>query len=137
MEALYALGSSDAAHHHQGLSLQQTLLQRQDLNADDRNRICYFRGLTLEQLNQADQALETYYQVIESATPKHPAHWDFFERCGFNAIALLEKQQRWESAIALAHQLARFPSPRAKEAAERANQLSLEHMILDESFPQE
>jgi tetratricopeptide (TPR) repeat protein len=137
MEALYALGSSDAAHHHQGLSLQQTLLQRQDLNADDRNRICYFRGLTLEQLNQADQALETYYQVIESATPNHPAHWDFFERCGFNAIALLEKQQRWESAIALAHQLARFPSPRAKEAAERANQLSLEHMILDESFPQE
>jgi tetratricopeptide (TPR) repeat protein len=137
MEALYALGGSDPARHEQGLTLQENLLKNEELSDDDRNRICYFRGLTLEQLNQADQALETYYQVIESATPKNPAHWDFFERCGFNAIALLEKQQRWESAIALANRLARFPSPRAKEAAERANRLSLEHMILDESFPSE
>lgn len=137
MEALYALGGSDSTQHQKGLTVQESLLSRADLSADDRNRICYFRGLTQEQLNQADQALETYYQVIESATPNHPAHWDFFERCGFNAIALLEKQQRWESAIALAQQLARFPSPRAKEAAERANQLSLEHMILDESVPNE
>jgi tetratricopeptide (TPR) repeat protein len=137
IESLYALGGSDAARHHQGLALQESLLKRDDLSDEERDRISYFRGLTLEQLNRPDQALEMYYQVIESATPTKNAHWDFFERCGFQAIALLEKQQRWESAIALANQLARFPSPRAKEAAERANRLSLEHMILDESFPQE
>lgn len=133
MESLYALGGSEPSRHEQGLQLQKQLLERKDLTDDDRNRIYYFRGLTLEQLQRADEALEIYYKVIEAATQTHPHQWDFFERCGFNAVALLEKNQRWESAVALAKQLSAFPSPRAKEAAERAERLSLEHMILDES----
>ena len=131
METLYALGGSDAAIHEQGLDLQKKLLDHAALSDDDRNRVSYFRGLTLEQLNRADQALEVYYHVIESAADQKLSQWDYFERCGFNAIALLEKKRRWEPAIALAKKLATFPSPRAKEAEERAERLGLEHMILD------
>ncbi|MFM2170876.1 MAG: hypothetical protein RI957_1105 [Verrucomicrobiota bacterium] len=132
METLHALSGSDATRLQEGLSLQRKLLDNPLLTDDDRNRVIYFRGLTLEQLNQADQALDAYYQVIEAAGKQAPSHWDYFERCGFNAIALLEKNRRWEPAIALAKKLATFPSPRAKEAEERAQRLSLEHMILDQ-----
>lgn len=132
METLYALSGSDPSRLQEGLSLQRKLLDNALLTDDDRNRVMYFRGLTLEQMNQTDQALDVYYQVIEAATKQNPNQWDYFERCGFNAIALLEKNRRWDPAIALAKKLAGFPSPRAKEAEERAQRLSLEHMILDQ-----
>jgi tetratricopeptide (TPR) repeat protein len=132
METLHALSGSDTKRLQEGLSLQRKLLDHPLLADDDRNRVIYFRGLTLEQLNQADQALDAYYQVIETASKQAPSQWDYFERCGFNAIALLEKNRRWEPAIALAKKLATFPSPRAKEAEQRAERLSLEHMILDQ-----
>lgn len=132
METLYALSGSDASRLQDGLSLQRKLLDNPLLADDDRNRVIYFRGLSLEQMNQMDQALDAYYQVIEAASKQAPSQWDYFERCGFNAIALLEKNRRWEPAIALAKKLANFPSPRAKEAEERAQRLSLEHMVLDQ-----
>jgi tetratricopeptide (TPR) repeat protein len=132
MESLYALGGSDATQYQLGLDLQKKLLENEPLAIDDKHRVSYYRGLTLEQLNLQDQALDVYYQVLESAALQAPASWDYLERCGFNAIALLEKNRRWEPAIALAKKMAAFPSPRAEEAAERAKRLSLEHMILDE-----
>jgi tetratricopeptide (TPR) repeat protein len=132
MEALYALGGSDPTQYVQGLELQKKLLENELLAIEDKHRVSYYRGLTLEQLNKPDQALDVYYQVLESATKQAPTNWDYLERCGFNAIALLEKIRRWEPAIALSKKLATFPSPRATEAAERAERLGLEHMILDE-----
>lgn len=132
MEALYALGGSDPTQYDQGLELQKKLLENELLAIEDKHRVSYYRGLTLEQLNKPDQALDVYYQVLESATKQAPTNWDYLERCGFNAIALLEKIRRWEPAIALSKKLATFPSPRATEAAERAKRLGLEHMILDE-----
>ena len=76
--------------------------------------------------------ISVYYEVIDSHLLKAPNNWDYFERCGFNAISLLEKNARWESAIGLAKKLSAFPSPRAKEAAERARRLSLEHMVWED-----
>jgi tetratricopeptide (TPR) repeat protein len=132
METLYSLGGAEPARHDEGLALQRKLLVHPGLGDDDRNRINYYRGLTLEHMNQPDQALDVYYQVVESASKQVITNWDYFERCGFNAIALLEKNRRWESAIAIAKKIATFPCPRAKEAEERASRLGLEHMILDE-----
>lgn len=132
METLYSLGGIDSARHSDGLALQRKLLAQPGLADDDRNRINYYRGLTLEHMNQPDQALDVYYQVVESASKQVITNWDYFERCGFNAVALLEKNQRWESAIAIAKKIATFPCPRAKEAEERASLLGLEHMILEE-----
>jgi tetratricopeptide (TPR) repeat protein len=132
METLYSLGGADATRHSDGLALQRKLLAHPGLGDEDRNRINYYRGLTLEHMNQPDQALDVYYQVVESAGKQVITNWDYFERCGFNAVALLEKNQRWESAIAIAKKIATFPCPRAKEAEERASRLGLEHMILEE-----
>jgi tetratricopeptide (TPR) repeat protein len=132
IEILYAQGGSDSTQYEASLKVQDVLLEKKQTSTVETHRIHYYRGLTLEQLNKPDEALDVYYQVIESASKEAPADWDYFERCGFNAIALLEKSERWESAIALAKKLSSYPTPRANEAAERAKNLGLEHMIMDE-----
>jgi tetratricopeptide (TPR) repeat protein len=132
IEILYAQGGSDSTQYEASLKVQDVLLEKKQTSTVETHRIHYYRGLTLEQLNKPDEALDVYYQVIESASKEAPADWDYLERCGFNAIALLEKSERWESAIALAKKLSSYPTPRANEAAERAKNLGLEHMIMDE-----
>jgi tetratricopeptide (TPR) repeat protein len=132
IEILYAQGGSDSTQYEASLKVQDVLLEKKQTSTVETHRIHYYRGLTLEQLNKPDEALDVYYQVIESASKEAPADWDYLERCGFNAIALLEKSERWEPAIALAKKLSSYPTPRANEAAERAKNLGLEHMIMDE-----
>jgi hypothetical protein len=68
--------------------------------------------------------------VLETTTP--PAEWEYFERCGFRALALLEKAERWPVAITVAKKIASFKGPRAEEAATRASQLQLKHMIWED-----
>jgi Tetratricopeptide repeat len=132
MEAYYAMGGSDPTQYAAALIVQEKLLTKPTISPLNKNRISYFRGLTLEQLKRPNEALDVYYQVIESASKEAPTDWNYVERCGFNAISLLEKNARWESAIELARKLAKFPTPRAKEAAERAKNLGLEHMIWED-----
>ena len=76
------------------------------------------------------QAFIAYYSVLETTTP--PAEWHYFELCGFRALALLEKAGRWPAAIACAKKIASFKGPRAEEAATRASQLQLKHMIWED-----
>lgn len=132
LETLYAQGGSDPTQYSASLTIQRKLLDHATLSLVEKHRISYFRGMTLEQLNKPEEALDVYYQVVESAATEAPSDWDFFERCGFNAIALLEKNKRWEPAIGLAKKLSQYPTPRAKEAAERAKRLGLDHMIWDD-----
>jgi hypothetical protein len=75
-------------------------------------------------------AFIAYYSVLETSTA--PAEWHYFELCGFRALALLEKADRWPAAIACAKKIASFHGPRAEEAASRASQLQLEHMIWED-----
>jgi hypothetical protein len=68
--------------------------------------------------------------VLEITTP--PPEWEYFERCGFRALALLENARRWPVAITVAQKIASFKGPRAEEAATRASQLQLKHMIWED-----
>jgi hypothetical protein len=54
--------------------------------------------------------------------------------CGVRARTLLENQKRWDAAIAIAGQHAKLhgTSKLAKDAAERAKVLKLEHFRFDE-----
>jgi hypothetical protein len=96
--------------------------------------------MTLERLPRTNgtpgkrerEALESYYTVLQNTSNQPPGEWEWFERCGFRALALLEKASRWEAAISTASKLASFNGPRAEEAAARAKQLRLEHMIWEE-----
>jgi tetratricopeptide (TPR) repeat protein len=132
IEGYFALGSVDAQNYSKALSLQRKTLDFPKLTEQERYRVFYFRGLCLEQLGKDSEAIDSYYQVIDSAANQRPLSWEHVDRSVFNALALLEKNERWESAIALARKIAALEGPRAKEAEERARRLTLEHFIFDQ-----
>jgi tetratricopeptide (TPR) repeat protein len=132
MESYFALGSVDVQNYSKVLSLQRKLLDLPLLSPQDRYRVFYYRGLSLEHLGKDSEAIDSYYQVIDSASNQRPLSWECVDRCVFNALALLEKNKRWESAIALARKIAALEGPRAKEAEKRARRLTLEHFIFEQ-----
>lgn len=137
-EALYAQGSGNPASLVEALAVYDKLLAHAKTHPALFNRLQYLRGTTLEQLpdekdpakKREKQAFQAYHSVLETTTP--PAEWEYFERCGFRALALLEKAGRWPVAITVAKKIASFKGPRAEEAATRASQLQLKHMIWED-----
>ena len=133
--ALYAQGSSNPASLVAALAVYDNLLAHVRNQPALLNRLQYLRGTTLEQLpDQNDsakkrekEAFQAYHSVLEDT--ESPAEWDYFERCGFRALALLEKAERWQAAIVVAQKIASFEGPSAEAAASRARQLQLKHMI--------
>jgi tetratricopeptide (TPR) repeat protein len=134
-KALYAQGSSSPGSLMEALAVYDKLLAHAKNQPALFNRLQYLRGMTLEQLpdeknpsrKRDTQAFEAYHSVLETTTP--PAEWEYFELCGFKALALLEKAKRWQAAIAIAQKIASFKGPHAKDAADHAARIQLEQMI--------
>ncbi|NJM38297.1 MAG: hypothetical protein HC845_10800 [Akkermansiaceae bacterium] len=137
-QALYAQGSSYPNSLTEALAIYDKLLTHAKTYPALFNRLQYLRGTTLEQLpdekdpqkKRKDQAFQAFYSVLE--TTSAPAEWEYFERCAFRALALLEKEERWPAAITVAKKIAAFNGPRAEEAATRASALQLKHMVFED-----
>jgi thioredoxin-like negative regulator of GroEL len=137
-EALYEKGSSTPESLVEALAVYDKLLIHAEAHPALLNRLQYLRGSTLERLpseedpakKRENAAFQAYYSVLETTTP--PSEWEYFERCGFRALALLEKAERWQSAIAVAKKIASFNGPRADEAATRANQLRTTYHVWED-----
>jgi len=134
-DALYLSPGSDPVKLTQILALFESLLDEFPSTSSRRFEIEYRRGLVLEKLPKteetASKALEVYYSVLQEAAKAPPADWQWVDKCGVNARSLLEKQEKWESAIGVAQKHAMLASPGAKEAADRATALKQEHFIWD------
>jgi outer membrane protein assembly factor BamD (BamD/ComL family) len=134
-EALYAQGSSNPASLVEALAVYDKLLIHAQEQPALFHRLQYLRGTTLEQLpdekdpakKREKQAFQAYHSVLETTAP--PQEWEYFERCAFRALAMLEKAQRWQAAISVAKKIASFKGPRAEEAANRASLLDLKYPI--------
>lgn len=134
-EAWFAKGGNDPATYEEALALYRDLATRSAPESALNHRFRFLVGLTLERLNRPGdlgQALDTYYSLLESAANQPPLDWEWPERAGFRALALLETAQRWEAAVAVATRIANLAGPSADEAAARARKLRLEHMIWEE-----
>jgi TolA-binding protein len=137
-EAIYGQGSTNPASLTDALAVYDNLLESAQNQPGMLHRLQYLRGRTLEQISdQKDpsrkrekEAFTAYYSVLEATGP--PQEWYYFELCGFRALALLEKAGRWPAAVACAKKIASFNGPRAEEAASRASQLQLKHMIWED-----
>lgn len=137
-EAIYGQGDRDAASLVEALAVYDRLLAAAQTSPALIHRLQYLRGRTLEQIpdeqiptrKREKEAFAAYYSVLE--TQQTPAEWQYFELCGFRALALLEKANRWPAAIECARKLASFGGPRAEEAATRASQLQLKHQIWED-----
>lgn len=138
-ETLYAQGSGNPASLVEALAVYDKLLAHAKNQPALLDRLQYLRGMTLEQLpdpkkpgrKRDDEAFQAYYSVLE--TTAAPAEWEYFERCGFGALALLEKAGRWRTAVAVAQKIASFKGPQSEVAAARAKQIMLEQMIFEDN----
>jgi len=136
----YAQDSGSANSLAEALSVYDQLLVHAKSQPALLHRLQYFRGMALEQLPQPgdptkkreSEAFIVYHSVLEAATDQPPAEWEYFERCGFRALELLEKAERWEAAVKLARKIASFGGPKSKDAADRARQLQLKHMLWED-----
>lgn len=137
-QALYAQGGATPDSLAQALNVYDELLPHAEKHPALVHRLEYLRGLALEQLpdekdpskKRVEEAFNAYYSVLETTSP--PTEWEFFELCGFKSLSLLEKAENWPAAIACAKKISSFRGPRAAEAATRASQLQLKHMIWDD-----
>jgi tetratricopeptide (TPR) repeat protein len=142
-DALYNSAGTDPGPMQQALATYEDLLAGLAADSPERFKIQYYRGRVLEQLpdpknpseKRLQEALDVYFSVLQAAAKQAPADWQWVDMCGVRARTLLENQQRWEAAIAIAEQHAKLhgTSKLAKDAADRAKVLKLEHFIFDES----
>jgi hypothetical protein len=139
-EAIYARGDSDPESLSEALEIYDSLLELSAGSPARYFRIQYLRGLTLEKLPKPDdisstriaEAREAYFSVIDRPADPPPAEWEWFERSGFRLLSILEAEEDWKAAISIAEKIASFGGPRAKEAATRARQLRLKHMVWED-----
>jgi TolA-binding protein len=131
-EALFAMGGNDPAAYEEALTTYRDLVTRSAPESALNHRFRYLLGLTLERLQRPGEALDTYYSLLESAALNPPLEWEWAERAGFRALALLETAQRWPAALRIAERIANLGGPRAGDATDRARMLRLEHMIWED-----
>jgi predicted negative regulator of RcsB-dependent stress response len=139
-EAIYARGDTDPESLSEALEIYDSLLELSAGSPARYFRIQYLRGLTLEKLPKPDDASSTriaearqaYFSVIDRPADPPPAEWEWFERSGFRLLSILEAEEDWKAAISIAGKIASFGGPRAKEAATRARQLRLKHMVWED-----
>lgn len=139
-EAIYARGDADPDSLTKALEIYDSLLELSSGSPARFFRLQYLRGLTFEKLPHPDdpakmriaEAREAYFSVIDRPVDPPPADWEWFERSGFRLLSLLEVEQDWKAAIAIAGKIASFNGPRADEAATRARQLRLKHQVWED-----
>lgn len=139
-EAIYARGDSDPDSLSEALEIYDSLMEISATNQSRHFRLQYLRGLALEKLpdpddpsqSRSDEARAAYFSVIDRPADPPPTEWEWLERSGFRLLTLLEADEDWKAAIAVAGKIASFGGPRSEEAATRARQLRLKHMVWED-----
>ena len=133
--AHYTQGSVSPEEYSEALKIYNKLLEQKNLPQAWQNQILYMKGQALENMGQFEQALNAYYQVLNKETTHQPGQsqeWRWFYRCSFKALALLEKQQNFKAAVAIAKKVANTGGPESAAYAKRARDLEMKYMIWDE-----
>jgi len=136
-DCLHRQATTAPEKYQQAIDIYNQLLGDKTLPLAWKNRLHFLRGQTLERMGNRNEALKSYYSVIAKTyapeeKSQHDIEWFWFYRCGFQALSMLESDQRWEAAVKLARRIATFNGPRAEEASKRANNLAKQYMIWED-----
>ncbi len=142
-EAIYSQGDSEPSTLEGALEIYDQLLGLTEGNPSEFFRLQYLRGLTLEKLPDPEnpgqtrlgEAKSAYFSVLDRPVDPPPPEWEWFYKSGFRALHLLENAAEWEAAVAIAEKIASFNGPLTEDAATRARQIRLKHMIYEEPAP--
>lgn len=131
---------ASAADVTTGLALARTLcteaLAIPNLPAAWRFRTLMQRGRLAEKLGLIDEALADYRAILSADPSALPSprrkDWFWYNAAGFASVDLLLKKGDYAAAVALAEDMAKKPGPRAREAADWARRIRLEHFVWEE-----
>jgi len=115
------------------IEIYSELLKQPGLRQSSSNKLHSFLGETYESIGRLDLALDIYLNVINhenTVDSKHPTQeWHWYYECAFDALTILQEEEQWRSAVAIAKEIAASGGPREKEALAIAQELSIKHMI--------
>jgi tetratricopeptide (TPR) repeat protein len=135
----FTLASEDPARFEAAARAYQVVLQGGNVRVRDRLQAAYKLGLTYEKMGRQSAALEQYYDGV--IVPYHLALEQstddvgvegrtWYSRAVRNAVALLERQSAWQSAVSILDRAATTDADIASEAAKRARDIRSENWWL-------
>lgn len=131
-QAYRELATNDPKISQRAISLYQNLLNDPRTSYQLSNQIHYQLALTYRESGHLNLAIDPCLRVIDlenKAKDEKEIEWDYYYRCGFEAIDILLTAKRARAALTLARKLAQTGGPGAAQAQERAKQIQLDHLL--------
>lgn len=133
-DIFYELGETDRENYRRAIEIYDQLAIQKDAPVHWRNQALFKKGICLEKLGDRENALATFYRIIEDdSRPDRPQREFFwYYKAGFNAARLLEDDSKWQPAAQVYQRLASVGGARSDEAKSRLGRLRLEHFLWDQ-----
>jgi len=132
-DILYELGQADRENYRRAVEVYDQLAAQKDIAPHWRNQALFKKGICLEKLEDRDNALATFYKIIEEdSRPDRQREFFWYYKAGFNAARLLEDASKWQPAAVVYQKLVSAGGARRDEAQSRLNRLRLEHFLWEQ-----
>jgi tetratricopeptide (TPR) repeat protein len=133
-DILYESGEADRENYRRAIEVYDQLAAQKDAPVHWRNQALFKKGICLEKLGDRENALGTFYKIIEDETRPDRPQREFFwyYKAGFNAARLLEDDSKWQPAAVVYQKLASVGGARSDEAKSRLSRLRLEHFLWEQ-----
>ncbi len=133
-DIFYEAGEANRENYQRAIEIYDQLAAQKDAPVHWRNQALFKKGICLEKLGDRENALATFYRIIEQENrpdqPQREFFWYF--KAGFNAARLLEDDSKWRPAAVVYQKLASVGGARSDEAKSRLSRLRLEHFLWEE-----
>lgn len=133
-DIFYELGEGDRENYQRAIEVYDQLAVQKDSPVHWRNQALFKKGICLEKLGDRENALATFYKIIEEENRPDRPQREFFwyYKAGFNAARLLEDDSKWQPAAQVYQKLASAGGARSDEAKSRLSRLRLEHFLWEQ-----
>jgi len=133
-DIFYEAGDTDRANYQKAIEVYDQLATQKDAAVYWRNQALFKKGICLEKLGDRENALATFYKIIEEENRPDRPQREFFwyYKAGFNAARLLEDDSKWQPAAVVYQKLATAGGARSDEAKSRLARLRLEHFLWEQ-----
>ena len=131
-QAYRELSASDSKLAEKAVSIYRRLLEDPRTSYQLSNQIHYQLSRTYSESGFPNLAIDPCLSVVDfenRAPDEKEVEWDYYYRCGFEAIDILLEAKHARAALILARKLAETKGPSANEAAERARQIQLDYQL--------
>jgi lipopolysaccharide biosynthesis regulator YciM len=133
-DILYESGETDGENYRRAIEIYEQLAAQKEAPIHWRNQALFKKGICLEKLGDRENALATFYKIVEEENRPDRPQREFFwyYKAGFNAARLLEDDSKWQPAAVVYQKLASAGGARSDEAKSRLSRLRLEHFLWEQ-----